>query len=176
MSTRLRGCGSCRSCYRRPDMVNCPPVASREVRNVRTLVPLLVAFILLSTGCATISIRGPGGPRYPGTYPATRVDAELLHDLYTHPLDPSPPFLWPLWWALYTPPFVLDFAPSIITDTVMFPFDLHGLHKQEEERRERVGPGDEETRSRVIDPTPLQARVSPSPSLAWGKSRCFFGA
>ena len=111
---------------------------------MRRLLPLIVVFTFLSTGCATIYDRAPGGLHYPGTYPATRLDAEMLRDLYRNPLHGPPPFLWPLYWALYTPFIVLDFAPSVITDTVMLPFDLHDSRTKEDEQKERVQPADQD--------------------------------
>jgi uncharacterized protein YceK len=95
----------------------------RRERLAHFVSALLSVCLALSTGCATVMVRGTGGKRYPSAYPATRTDLDCLHEILDKPDIPA---IGPLKWlqqAAWAIPFMLDLPISAIIDTLLLPFD-----------------------------------------------------
>lgn len=90
----------------------------------------LMCMVLILSGCSTILTRGDWGYFSPGKetaiYPSTVMDSLFFYGIFTIPFERD--------WYIDAPcrPILLigtavDFAPSIISDTVMLPYDLQEM-------------------------------------------------
>jgi len=93
----------------------------------KILLSFMISILLLSSGCSTLITRGEWGyfscGKPTSLYPSTVRDGLFIYGIFTTPLEDD--------WYIDAPcrPIILvgsiiDFIPSIITDTLIFPWDL----------------------------------------------------
>jgi uncharacterized protein YceK len=104
-----------------------------KVNNLARLCICCVTLCLIVSGCGTVAVTGERflDPKPVGLYPATRMDAALVHDSAT-----GGTFIFREPFYLSTVLFTIDLPISVVTDTLLLPVDIIALHRDEESNAE----------------------------------------
>jgi len=104
---------------------------SHQTERVREkCAALVLGFILLDlTGCTTYIVRTLPFTSPASVYPGTSEDARYI----THPSSDGMPFY-------FLPYGILDIVPSAVADTLLLPFDLASLKRDQRDEKQRVQP------------------------------------